>query len=80
MKILDMMIKSIAGGVLVASGVACSSSGDTTALLIESAQACSVVCSNHPGIESLSYEAGGGSPLLFSGKVGASCSCSDAGR
>ena len=75
-----MLIKLIAIAALSASAAACSSSGDTEALLIESARACSVVCSDHPEIDSFSYEAGGGSPLLFSGRIAAGCVCSDAGR
>jgi len=75
-----MIMKCIAGTVLALSITACGSSGDTKALLIESAEACSVVCADHPGIDAFSYEAGGGSPLLFAGKVAASCNCSGAGR
>ena len=75
-----MNIKCIAAIVLAGSVSACSSSGDTKALLIESAEACSAVCADHPGIDAFSYEAGGGSPLLFSGRIAADCACSDAGR
>jgi len=77
-----MMIKCIAGIALAASVTACGTSGgtDTMDLLSESAQACSIACTEHPDIDSFSFAAGGGSPLLFSGKFAASCDCSDERR
>ena len=75
-----MTIRFLAGAALAVSVAACGSSGDTGALLIESAQACGAVCAAHPGIGSIAYEAGGGSPLLFGGKVSVDCECADAGR
>jgi len=76
----DMSIKNLAALALTASVAACGSSGDTAALLIESSEACSTVCAEHPHIESIAYEAGGGSPLLFSGRIASRCACTGAGR
>jgi len=74
------MVRIVASLLLSASVIACSSSGDAGALLLESADACARVCTDHPDVDAVSYEAGGGSPLLFSGRVATSCSCSGAGR
>ena len=73
-----MMIRIFTGFLLAASVTACSSSGDTADLMMESARTCAAVCTEHASIESFSFEAGGGSPLLFSGKIAADCGCSDA--
>ncbi len=59
---------------------ACSSTGDTGELLLEVAQACSTVCTSQPDVDAFSYRAGGGAPLLFLGKVEASCDCAAESR
>lgn len=74
-------VRALVAAVLFAASVTgCSSTGDTGALLVETARACSIVCADHPEIGEVSYRAGGGSPLLFVGTIEASCACASPER
>ena len=53
----------------------CATSSSDLENFYEAAEACNEVCQKHPSINSVSSSIGGGFPVLFMGKMEASCQC-----
>ena len=70
-----MMKKLFLIATFAAFSTGCATSSNDLDNFYEAAEACSDVCQKHPSINSVSSSIGGGFPILFMGKMEASCQC-----